>query len=622
MTIIKYHILLSLLLLSTFAIAQNNQYWQQRADYQMTVDFDVNTNQYSGEQTITYTNNSPDELKHVYFHLYNNAFQPNSMMDKRSAWLTDADQRVGSRISKLKPEEVGYCHVSALTMNGAPVEIEEAGTILEGKLPKVIAPGETVVFKSKFTAQSPVQIRRSGRDNAEDIRYSMSQWYPKISEYDYRGWQANPYIGREFYGIWGDFDVTISIDNQYIIGATGYLQNPNSIGYGYAEEGQPSPKRKKGEKLTWHFKAPNVHDFVWAADPDYSHTKLKAKNGPMMHFIFQENDKNKEAWAKLPNVMDEVFDYCNKNFGQYQYDKYSFIQGGDGGMEYPMATLITGNRPFISLVGVAVHELMHSWYQMMLATDESHYPWMDEGFTSYAATRIMNHLKAKGLISGTPVEHPAEYLSTTKSYVGYAKSGYEEPLITHADHFNTNWAYGVSSYVKGSVFLNQLEYIVGKAAFDKSLLAYFDHWHGKHPNDVNFVREVEKVADLELDWYREYWVNTTHTIDYAIDTIVGKKKKTTVFLKRIGIMPMPIDIEVTYKNGKTELFNIPLRIMRGHKPAPSSKTPYTVLPDWPWVNTSYEFEIPVKMKKIASVKIDPSGAMADIDLENNTYVKK
>ena len=611
----KHFLIPSLLLICGFASAQSC-YWQQKVDYKMDIDFDVQSNQYTGKQVIAYTNNSPDELKHVFFHLYNNAFQPGSMMDKRSAWLQDADQRVGSRIGRLKPEEMGYCHVTSLTMNGQPVQMEEAGTILECKLPTTIKPGETVVFESAFKAQSPVQIRRSGRDNAEDIRYSMSQWYPKLSEYDYRGWHANPYVGREFYGVWGDYDVKITIDNQYLIGATGYLQNADEIGYGYSDK---EVLHKPGGKLTWHFNAPNVHDFVWAADPEYKHTTRKARNGPMMHFIFQETESNKEAWAKLPEVMDEVFDYCNKNFGQYQYKKYSFIQGGDGGMEYPMATLITGNRPFVSLVGVAVHELLHSWYQMMLATDESHYPWMDEGFTSYASTRVMNHLKAKGLISGEAVEHPLEYLSTTKGYVGYAKSGYEEPMITHADYFNTNWAYGVSSYVKGSVFLNQLEYIVGKEAFDNGLLAYFDHWHGKHPNDINFVREMEKVADMELDWYREYWVNTTLTIDYAIDTVTANRKKTTISLKRIGMVPMPIDVVVTYKNGKKEMFNIPLRIMRGNKPAPDTKTPYTVLPDWPWVNMSYEFDIPVKIKKIESIQIDPSGAMADIELENNTF---
>ena len=616
----KYHLFINLLFFTGFLSAQSC-YWQQKVDYKMSVDFDVETNQYEGQQTIAYTNNSPDELKHVYFHLYNNAFQPNSMMDKRSAWLKDSDQRVGTRISKLTPEEIGYCHVTNLTMNGAPVKIVESGTILECNLPVTIAPGETVVFKSTFKAQSPIQIRRSGRDNAEGIRYSMSQWYPKLCEYDFHGWHADPYIGREFYGVWGDYEVKISIDNKYIIGATGYLQNGGDIGYGYEPKGQPVEEKLKSKKLTWHFKAPNVHDFVWAADPDYKHTMLQAKNGPMMHFIFQEKKENAEEWAKLPAVMDEVFDYCNKHFGKYLYDKYSFIQGGDGGMEYPMATLITGNRTFNSLVGVSVHELLHSWYQMMLATDEGHYPWMDEGFTSYAASRVMNYLKSKGLISGDAVEHPMEFLGTTKSYVGYAKSGYEEPLATHSDHFNTNWAYGVSSYVKGAVFLNQLEYIVGKDAFDKSLLAYYDHWHGKHPNDVNFVREVEKVADMELDWYREYWVNTIHTIDYAIDTVLENHKKTTISLKRVGIMPMPIDVMVTYTNGKKEIFNIPLRIMRGNKPAPSSDIPYTVLADWPWVNITYDFEIPIKKKKIASVQIDPSGAMADIDLENNTYTK-
>ncbi len=149
-------------------------------------------------------------------------------------------------------------------------------TILEVKLDKPIPPKSKVIFDMEFQAQVPVQVRRSGRDNAEGVRYSMSQWYPKLCEYDDEGWHPTPYIAREFYGVWGDFDVNISIDKNYIIGATGYLQNANQVGYGYEAPGA-KVARPAGNKLVWHFNAPNVHDFVWAADPDYIHLTKKVR---------------------------------------------------------------------------------------------------------------------------------------------------------------------------------------------------------------------------------------------------------------------------------------------------------------------------------------------------------
>jgi len=201
--------------------------WQQHAIYKMDIDFDVDKHQFKGKQEITYTNNSPDDLKRVFYHLYFNAFQPGSMMDVRSQSLPDADPRVASRISTLTESEIGYHKILSLKQNGKDVKFEVVGTILEVELDKIIKPGETAEFKMEFESQVPIQIRRSGRDNKEGIAYSMTQWYPKLCEYDYQGWHANPYIGREFHGIWGDFTVNITIRADYTIGGTGYLQNAN-----------------------------------------------------------------------------------------------------------------------------------------------------------------------------------------------------------------------------------------------------------------------------------------------------------------------------------------------------------------------------------------------------------
>ena len=617
----KIKIFVALLFLSQLIFAQPER-WQQAANYKMDIDFDVKKHQFKGKQTIVYTNNSPDHLDKVFYHLYFNAFQPESMMDVRSRTIADADSRVGSRINGLDEDEIGYHKIKSLKQNGKKVKYEVVGTILEVKLNQPIAPNTTTTFEMEFHSQVPVQIRRSGRHNKEGIDYSMSQWYPKLCEYDYQGWHANPYVGREFYGIWGDWDVNITIDKNFVVAATGFLENWSVIGAGYEPKGE-TVKPPRGNKKTWNFKAKNVHDFVWAADPDYKHTKLERKDGLTVHYFFVETEKTKDTWARLPQVMDAAFTFINKKYGDYPYKQYSFIQGGDGGMEYPQATLITGNRRFGSLVGVSVHELMHSWYQMVLGTNESLYPWMDEGFTSYASAEVMNYLAAEGLMPGANGKaaldiHKGDYMG----YMNIVASGMEEALITHADHFNTNYAYGVGSYVKGAVFLHQLQYIIGKEAFDKGMLDYYNTWKFKHPNANDFIRVMEKVSGLELDWYREYWVNSTHTVDYGVKSIKKAGKKTTkITLERVGRMPMPIDVLVIHDDGKELLINIPLQIMRGEKGSDSlmkkKGRKHEVMEDWAWTNPTYEFEIPCKVSEVQQVIIDPSWRLADVDRSNN-----
>ena len=601
------------LCISFFSMAQEDR-WQQRALYQMDIQMDVETHRFQGKQRIVYFNNSPDELNKVFYHLYFNAFQPGSMMDVRSQTIADPSPKIGDLISKLKPEEVGYHRIKSLKQNGSPVQYEVVGTILEVTLNQPISAHSSAIFDMEFESQVPVQIRRSGRNNAEGIAYSMSQWYPKMCEYDYQGWHANPYIGREFYGVWGDFDVKITIDKDYIIGASGYLQNPNEIGHGYQDNGVNVKRDRRQKTLTWHFIAPNVHDFVWAADAEYVHTTYQAKDGPMMHFFFQPNDMTEGNWSVLPNIMDKAFTFINKTYGKYPYEQYSFIQGGDGGMEYPMATLITGERTLGSLVGVSVHELMHSWYQMILGTNESLYPWMDEGFTSYASNEVMNHLRIIKTIPGDPVVFP--HAGSYGGYFGIALSGAEEPMSTHSDHYVTNGAYGRAAYSKGATFLSQLGYVIGEENLKAGLLKYFDTWKFKHPNSNDFIRIMEKQSGLELDWYKEYFVNTTHQIDYAINGVNELNGETTVILQRIGGMPMPLDVHVKYTDGSEEIFYIPMEIMRGEKPAEGT-IKRTVIRDWPWTHPHFRFNIPTAKANITSIEIDSSRRLADIDRSNN-----
>lgn len=585
-------------------LAQTDR-WQQTVSYKMNVEVNAEKHQFIGNQELIYTNNSPDTLKKVFYHLYFNAFQPNSMMDVRSRTIADPDRRVRDRIFNLKENEIGYQKVTSLKQNGKKIKYAVEGTILEVELADPVLPNSSVKFEMKFEAQVPVQIRRSGWVNSEGIEFSMAQWYPKIAEYDYKGWHAHPYIAREFYAPWGDFDVKIKMDSKYVIAGTGVLQNADEIGYGYSD----AEIKKRPKQHTWHFIAKNVHDFVWAADPDYTHDIIKIDgNGPEIHFFYQsETDELVTNWKKLQEDIKKAYPFMEKNFGEYPYSTYSVIQGGDGGMEYPMATLITGKRNYGSLLGVTIHEMMHTWYQMLLATNESYYSWMDEGFTSYASSLTSGYLAGED-----------RTMSPYSGYFGLVKSGFEEPLITHADHFNTNRAYSTGSYGKGAISLHQLGYVIGQDVMKKGLLSYYNAWKFKHPNLNDFIRVMEKESGLELDWYYEYWVNTTHTIDYEVKSVTTEGNDTKVTLSRIGKMPMPIDLEVKYEDGSSELFYIPLGIMRGQK-ANESKLNRKVLKDWSWTHPEYSFTI--KNKQVSSMTIDKSSRMADIDKTNNVYQK-
>jgi len=638
--------------ITTLAISQPER-WQQRIKYNINVDVNDVANQFSGIENIEYTNNSPDTLYKVFFHLYWNAFKPNSSMDVRSIELgklstrkdkegnpvPDWDGRVKDRISKLKPNEVGYQNVTSVSINGVAQKLIEHETILEVQLSKPILPKTKTKLVVTFEAQVPVQIRRSGRDNKEGVRFSMSQWYPKMVEYDYQGWNANPYIAREFYGVWGDYDVNIKMDNKYCIAATGVLLQDGKIGFGYDKDNsiieKPIPTELRyNDKRVWRFKGENIHDFVWAADTAYKHISKKIRNGLVLHTFYKAgNESTDSAWNNVLWAAEKVMPYIEKRFGAYPYPQYSFIQGGDGGMEYAMATLIKSHN-----LGTVFHEWMHSWYQHILGTNESLYGWMDEGFTTFAENEVMDYYNAnwatqspfisdaakKKLVAQYEKDKIALPLKQADDYAGYfslAKSGFEEPMTTHADHFNTNFGYAAAAYSKGATFLSQLGYIISDSLRDKVLLEYYRIWKFKHPNPNDFIRVAEKTSGITLQWYKEYWVNTTKTIDYKIgnintDSITGKPM---ISIDRIGKMPMPIDVLITYKDGTQELHYIPLSLMFGNKPSENNTT-RVIEKEWLWTHPTYSFFINKKINDIKSIEIDPTQRLADVNRTNNKLV--
>lgn len=605
------------LTLGLLSNSQINKYYQQQADYKMNIDVDVKNYQYKGHQQITYTNNSEDTLSVFYFHLYWNAFQPNSMMDQKLQELNKtADKRMitgegKSRISSLKSNEIGYQKIKSLKQEGIPVTFTVEETILKVQLAKPILPHTTTHFEMEWTSQIPPVIRRAGRNNSEGIDLTMTQWYPKVVEYDYEGWHTFDYIAREFQGVFGNYDVTIAIDKNYIIGAGGVLQNLKDV-KGYLADAQPVVKKNK---TLWHFKAENIHDFAWAADPDYTVDSISIKNGPLVYLIYQKSEQT-NYWEESKPYIKKYFSLMKENFGAYPYPTYSFIQGGDGGMEYGMCTMIMGNAKSLEgLADLMFHEASHSWFQHILASNESMRAWMDEGFTSYA-----EHLMMAKIFPDYVKNYPNPHYNSVEFYTEFIKSRQEEVMGIFSDHFLTNNGYSVAAYIKGELFLVQLEYIVGRQTFFKIMKNYFETWKFKHPTDRDFIHIAQKISGMDLKWYWNYMTYTTRTIDYTIKS-VGKEGKTTkVTLENLGNFPMPIDVNVTYSDGSKQIYNIPLNMMHNYKKQ-ESEVNQKNLPYWKWTQKEYEFSLNVSPEKIKSIEIDATYRMADINRENNIYPK-
>jgi len=586
-----------------FTLSINGQNsWQQNANYKIYIDVDVKKNTFKGSQEVLYTNNSPDTLNKVFFHLYFNAFRPESDMAERLNNGDDNNRRFDVNIKDLEPHEYGQLKVNNLKQDGLNIDSFVSDTILEVTLTNPILPGESSLFTMNFNGQIPITIRRAGRDSPMGVKYSMAQWYPKISEYDYEGWNTAPYTGREFHGVWGDFDVTIKIDKDFIVAASGYIQetDPNNNKLGYLS----------GKKRVWNFKAPKVHDFTWAADSEYIHDIYPGPNGVKLNFYYKNDPKIIANWKTLQPVTAELMDFFNNYIGEYPYEQYSVVQGGDGGMEYSMLTLLNYGEELIPLISVTSHELAHAWFQGVLATNEMNHAWMDEGSASYFGELAESHVFNIDF-------HPIFTERPYQDYISLATSGQEMPLATNANRFKFNRAYEDAAYDKGFVFLSQLNYIIGKKAFEKTIKNYFDKYKFTHPLPNDLRRVAEQSSGILLNWYLTDWTQTTNQIDYAIKNVESRKKKSVITLERIGLMPMPLEILVRYKDGNEEFYYIPISLMRGEKSKPEYADKWIQLEDWSWAYKKYEFEIKSKMESIKSIDINPTGLLADVDTSNN-----
>lgn len=606
----KSFIILFAFVISQFQ-AQQNAYYQQAAQYKMDIDVNAEQFTYQGTQTLKYRNNSPDELNVVYFHLYWNAFKPNSMMDQRVASQgKNGDSRLQkdgiSRLASIPKNEEGAQNIHWIKQNGKELKFEIQETVMKVYLDKPIKAHSKTTFTMEWDAVIPQQIRRAGRNNKEGVDMTMTQWYPKIAEYDYDGWATFDYVGREFHAPFADFDVTIKINKDYVVGAGGTLLNPKEV-KGYDASAQIKADQNKA---TWKWTAKNMLDFAWAADKDYSVESFDVPQGPKVYFVYLKNDKTK-AWGEAKPYVTKYFQIMNSKFGKYAYPSYAFIQGGDGGMEYGMCTMILGEAKNIEdLMGLMAHEGSHSWYQQMLATNEPVRPWMDEGFTSYAESYVMHQLFP-------PKDNrPNAFVEKIDAYRKFLKKQIEEPAVWLGDHHDNGTAYSYASYVKGELYLVQLGYIVGEENLSKIMTEYFKEWSMKHPTDRDFLHIAQKVSGMDLKWFHHYWINTTKTIDYGIKDVQYGNTSTAITLVNNSQVPMPIDFSVITADNKMVNYQIPLNMTHTWK-TKDAFGEFTTLKYWPWTQKEYTLTIPYNKSQLRVLGIDFSHRLADVNPEDN-----
>ena len=579
--------------------------------YEMDVTVHPDRHAMEGRQRLTYTNTSPDTLSRVFYHLYFNAFQPHSMMAERNRELPDPDPRTAPRIFDLGPDEIGYHRIESLAQDGEPVSHRIFDTVMEVELARPLPPGGQAVFDMTFVSQIPLQTRRSGRDSREGIDYSMTQWYPKLAQYDARGWHADPYIGREFYAPFGTFDVRITLPSEYIVGATGTLRNPDEVGHGYASDSlNTDPPAAQTDSLTWRFYAENVHDFAWSADPDYIHDVLETEAGYAIHLLYQPDVA--EVWQTLHEAAPKIMAFFEARYGAYLYPQMTIAQGGDGGMEYPMITLVTGKRSPPSLLGVTAHEVAHMWFYGMIGSNEADHAWLDEGFANYATREALAHIR----------EQPRpSHAGALSGVLNMKRLGLFEPLNTPSDWFDTNVAYGVSSYSGGEMMLDMLGYVISDSLRDRFLLEYHRQLAFRHAGPHDVERIAEQVSGIRLDWYFQQFGDVDWELDYEVRrfrrTLDGAAWRATMTLKRLGRAVMPIDLQITLEDGSVQWVHIPLGVMQGHKPVPED---WIVAAPWAWTSPEYALEVMLPARP-RSAEIDPYVRTPESDRLNNTTAR-
>jgi hypothetical protein len=608
-------------------------YWQQDVAYKIKATLDDSLDMLDGELLLTYYNNSPDVLKEVYFHLYQNAFQPGSYYDDLQK--NNHIKTVYGKNEKDKKDEV----VESVLINNIPVFPTYDNTIMKLILPQPLSPNGQVEFKIKFKSYfgDGGNVRRRMkmfRDAWGNKQYDGVHWYPRICVYDRKfGWNTDQHLGREFYGDFGTYDAEVTLPSNYVNEATGELVNESEV-MPAALRQQLDVKNFAGKKMdskpelilerkgtkTWKYHAVNVHDFAFTCDPTYRISEAQW-NGIRCIGIVQE--PHAAGWQTSGALVADIVKTYSTDIGMFAYPKMVAADAQDG-MEYPMLTLDGGSAP--GYTNLFSHEIGHNWFFGMVGNNETYRACLDEGFTQFLTSWYMTKQEA---LKGEPHYKSAyvqRYVTHLTERDAVAYSGYmldaindnDETLNQHSDAFNGAVGHGGGYrhvYFKTATMLWNLQYVLGDSLFLKALQNYFSEFKICHPYVEDFRNSVIHFTHVDINWFFDQWFETNKHIDYEVESVKHKDADNyEIIFERHGRMQMPIDFTVTSKDGKTYDFYIPNTYF-------IKQTNATVLPYWKgWdlLQPTYKCTVTIP-GGIKDVVIDPTHRLADIDFSNNTY---
>ena len=602
-------------------------YWQQDVHYKIKATINEESDIISAQQILEYTNNSPDSLEFVYFHLYQNAFQPESYLTelqhnnyKKPKYGEYEIQKLGTTIEKISIE-------------GKPVKIELDNTILKVYLPETLKPNEKITFNIDFKSyfdQGDLRRRMKVFNAWGNKHYNGVHWYPRICVYDAKfGWTTDQHLGKEFYGNFGCFDVELDFSSNFIVEATGFLLNRDSV--------LPNELRKKldiknfkdkrwnsvpsviipykkGERKKWRFHAENVHDFAFTADPTYRIGEASWED-KTCYSLVQEPHASK--WQNAADFGAKCLEVFSEDFGRYVYHKV-IVADARSGMEYPMITLDGGSDP--GYRDLLAHEIGHMWFFGQVGNNETYRALLDEGFTQFLTAWALIKIDGEFMIEDEPkskwkqkFNRPFKAIDSEiyYSYINDATK-YNDPIIsTHSDGFNGALRHGGGYrhvYYKTAAMLYNLQYVLGDDLFLAAMKNYFNTWKIAHPYNNDFRNSIIRFTKVDLNWFFDQWLETEKRIDYSV-----KEKNGTITFKRKSRMQMPIDFSVIAKDGKTYNYHIPNNWF-------IKKTDATILKKWQGWDLIYpEYEVKLDIPSgIEEVIIDPSFRLADAYMPDNS----
>jgi hypothetical protein len=605
-------------------------YWQQDVHYKINASIDDKTDIIDGTIELAYTNNSPDALPFVYFHLYSNA-------QAKGAYLEDVYRNNGYKINHGKYQSQGLgTNVSKITLNGAELKTEQDNTILKVFLPTPLKSGESITFKLDFKTyfdNGTIRNRMKLFNAFGNKHYDVVHWYPRISVYDRKlGWDTDQHMDHEFYGDFGTYDVAFTLPNNYIVDATGTLLNKNEVlpadlmakldikNFKNKPWNEPPSVvvAADGSTKTWRFHAENVHDFALTADPTYRIGEAEW-NGIKCYSLAQEPHASR--WQNAAEYAAKVIQVNSEDIGMYGYPKMIVADAQDG-MEYPMLTLDGGFDP--DYRDLLAHEISHNWFFGMVGSNETYRAALDEGFTQFLTAwdyeRIDGIERVKYIPKSKYVQRFTEpdYIRNSEVFNGYmntAARGEESNINVHSDGYGgVRHAGGYSQvYMKTSTMLYNLQYTLGDSLFLKAMQHYFDQWKFAHPYMEDFRSSIIQYTKVDLNWFFDEWMETSKTIDYGVKSVKSGDRdgEYKITFKRNG-MQMPIDFAVVAKNDSVYNFHIPNNWF-------VKKTNATLLPRWiGWDKVRPEYTATVVIPEgIEDVVIDPSTRLADVNMLNN-----